>query len=111
MPRPYTQEDYEALARAVLAGMPEEQAEKTLEEQRENGGKGEQAYWLTLKEEAKTAKTTIQIHNSTKLLLNELKLVQKESYDDVIQRLIKRCDDLEQQVETLIEDLEEAKNR
>ena len=48
MSRPYTQEDYEALARAVIAGMPKERAEKILEEESKKGGKGEEVYWLTL---------------------------------------------------------------
>lgn len=48
MPLPYVAEDYEELARAVLAGMPEEEAEKTLIEQRKKGGKGEEVYWTTI---------------------------------------------------------------
>jgi hypothetical protein len=102
MPHLYTQEDYEALARAVLAGMPEEQAEKTLEDQRKKGGKGEEVYWLTLKEGARTAKTTIQITQGLKAALDELKLTPRESYQGVIERLIKV--NSEKQVETLLEE-------
>lgn len=101
MPRPYTSDDYEALARAVLAGMPQEEAEKTLEDQRKKGGKGEEVYWLTLKEGARTAKTSIQVTRGLKAALDELKLTPRESYQGVIERLITRCDDLEKQVETL----------
>lgn len=104
MTRPYTPKDYESLARAVLAGMPEEQAEKTLKEQRGNGGKGEEVYWLTLKEGARTAKTSIQVTRGLKAALDELKLTPRESYQGVIERLITRCDDLEKQVETLLEE-------
>lgn len=104
MSRPYTIEDYEALARAVLAGMPQEQAERTLEEQRTKEGKGEEVYWLTLKEEVKTAKTSIQVTQGLKATLDELKLTPRESYQMVIERLITKCDDLEQQVETLLEE-------
>lgn len=102
MPHLYTQEDYEALARAVLAGMPEEQAEKTLEDQRKKGGKGEEVYWLTLKEGARAAKTTIQITQGLKAALNDLKLTPRESYQGVIERLIKV--NSEKQVETLLEE-------
>ena len=90
MPRPYTSEDYEALARAVLAGMPESEAEKTLEDQRKKGAKGEEVYWLTLKEGARTAKTTIQITHGLKAALDDLKKHKKESYQEVIERLISR---------------------
>jgi hypothetical protein len=90
MPHLYTREDYEALAHAVLAGMPEEQAEKTLEDQRKKGGKGEEVYWLTLKEGARTAKTTIQITQGLKAALNDLKLTPRESYQGVIERLLSR---------------------
>lgn len=91
MTRTYTPKDYESLARAVLAGMPEEQAEKTLKEQRGNGGKGEEVYWLTLKEGARTAKTTIQITQGLKAALNDLKLTERESYASVIDRLMERA--------------------
>lgn len=101
MPHLYTREDYEALARAVLAGMPESEAEKTLEDQRKKGAKGEEVYWLTLKEGARTAKTSIQVTRGLKATLDELKLTPRESYQGVIERLITRCDDLEKQVETL----------
>lgn len=104
MTRPYTPKDYESLARAVLAGMPEEQAEKTLEDQRKKGGKGEEVYWLTLKEGARTAKTSIQVTRGLKAALDELKLTPRESYQGVIERLITRCDDLETRVETLLEE-------
>ncbi len=104
MPRPYTSDDYEALARAVLAGMPQEEAEKTLEDQRKKGGKGEEVYWLTLKEGARTAKTSIQVTRGLKAALDELKLTPRESYQGVIERLITRCDDLETRVETLLEE-------
>jgi hypothetical protein len=102
MPHLYTQEDYEALARAVLAGMPEEQAEKTLEDQRKKGGKGEEVYWLTLKEGARAAKTSIQVTRGLKAALDELKLTSRESYQGVIERLIKV--NSEKQVETLLEE-------
>lgn len=104
MPHLYTREDYEALARAVLAGMPESEAEKTLEDQRKKGAKGEEVYWLTLKEGARTAKTSIQVTRGLKAALDELKLTPRESYQGVIERLITRCDDLEKQVETLLEE-------
>jgi hypothetical protein len=104
MTRPYTPEDFESLARAVLAGMPESEAEKTLEDQRKKGAKGEEAYWLTLKEGARTAKTSIQVTQGLKAVLDELKLTPRESYQGVIERLITRCDDLETRVETLLEE-------
>jgi|CZCB01.1.fsa_nt_gi predicted CopG family antitoxin len=91
MPHLYTREDYEALARAVLAGMPESEAEKTLEDQRKKGAKGEEVYWLTLKEGARTAKTTIQITQGLKAALNDLKLTERESYASVIDRLMERA--------------------
>ncbi|MDD4440013.1 MAG: hypothetical protein PHS04_18565 [Tissierellia bacterium] len=88
MPRPYTQEDYEALAYAVLSGMPQEAAEAILEEQRERKGKGEEVYWLTLKEDAKNAKTTIQVTQGLKAVLDDLKITKRESYEEVIKRLV-----------------------
>ncbi len=102
MPHLYTREDYEALARAVLAGMPESEAEKTLEDQRKKGAKGEEVYWLTLKEGARTAKTSIQVTRGLKAALDELKLTPRESYQGVIERLIKV--NSEKQVETLLEE-------
>lgn len=90
MPHLYTPEDFESLARAVLAGMPKSEAEKTLEDQRKKGAKGEEAYWLTLKEGARTAKTTIQITQGLKAALDDLKKHKKESYQEVIERLISR---------------------
>lgn len=102
MTRPYTPEDFESLARAVLAGMPESEAEKTLEDQRKKGAKGEEAYWLTLKEGARTAKTSIQVTQGLKAVLDELKLTPRESYQGVIERLIKV--NSEKQVETLLEE-------
>lgn len=88
MPRPYTQEDYEALAYAVLSGMPQEAAEAILEEQRKKKGIGEEVYWLTLKEDAKAAKTTIQVTQGLKAALDDLKITKRESYEEVIKRLV-----------------------
>jgi hypothetical protein len=102
MPHLYTPEDFESLARAVLAGMPKSEAEKTLEDQRKKGAKGEEAYWLTLKEGARTAKTSIQVTQGLKAVLDELKLTPRESYQGVIERLIKV--NSEKQVETLLEE-------
>lgn len=88
MSRPYTSKDYEVLARAVLAGMPEDQAEKILEEQRTEGARGEETYWLTLREGASNAKTTIQITQGLKTVLNDIKEHPKDSYEDSIKRLV-----------------------
>jgi len=92
MPRPYTSEDYETLARAVLAGMPTEQAEKTITEQRELGGIGEGEYWLTIQHETKYAKTTIQITQGFKAELGELKVHERESYQEVLDRIVKQAE-------------------
>jgi hypothetical protein len=78
------------------------EAEKTLEDQRKKGAKGEEAYWLTLKEGARTAKTSIQVTRGLKAALDELKLTPRESYQGVIERLIKV--NSEKQVETLLEE-------
>jgi cell shape-determining protein MreC len=53
--------------------------------------------------------TTIQVSRSTKADLDELKLVPREDYNSVIERLIERCANLEEENETLIEELEELK--
>ena len=66
------------------------------------GAKGEEVYWLTLKEGARTAKTSIQVTRGLKAALDELKLTPRESYQGVIERLIKV--NSEKQVETLLEE-------
>lgn len=99
MTRPYTQEDYEALAYAVLAGMPESEAERILEDERKHGARGEELYWLTLQKETKYATTTIQITVGTKEVLRELKLAKKESWEDVIKRVIAENEEMRMRIQ------------
>lgn len=84
----FSQTSYVELARAVLAGMPIEEAEKKLEEQRQKGGAGEEHFWLTLENNIPDTMTTIQVSRSIKDKLNELKITPRETYNDVLKKLI-----------------------
>lgn len=114
MPGPYVQEDYEALAYAVLAGMPQEQAEKTLEEQRKRGGTGEELYWLTLKRGTQQAKTTIWVSQGLKAGLDEKKEYKRQSYEEVIIKIVKEAEKvpaLEEKIRELEKKLSELENK
>lgn len=79
----YNHKDYKDLAAAVRAGMPMQEAERILEEQRKVGGRGEEKFWLELGAEI----TTIQLTKATKDKLEALKKG-RETYEDVIVRLL-----------------------
>ena len=52
--------------------------------------------------------TTIQISDAVKIILDRMKMIERETYNDVIERMIE--DDLELNKKTKIE-IEEAKKR
>jgi hypothetical protein len=90
----FTVQDYVELAKAVIAGYPEEQAQKILEAQRklDETNVAEQQYWLafsTLRGETSISKsTTIRVSTRTKKILEKMKTHSGESFDSVIQRLV-----------------------
>ena len=81
----YHHPDYKDLAEAVKAGMPMDEAEKILAQQRDAGGKGEEKFWLVLKGTDEI--TTIQLTRGTKEKLEALK-EGRDTFEDVIIRLV-----------------------
>ena len=86
----YTKEDYIELAKAVSIGLPESEAMKIIEAQREiqgdNAANGEKYYWLGLKRKSPSIEstTTIRIYRTTKMLLEALKERSSEPLESVI---------------------------
>lgn len=79
--------NYEELARAVLAGYPEDEAMKELEMQRKIGGKGEKYFWLAL-EGTKPVYTTIKVTREVRDELEKRKENEREPFDSVIRKLL-----------------------
>ena len=103
--RIYQRTQYEQLARSVLAGFPMAEAEKILEDLRVdlevakkewpevNYQSEEPAFWLELQKGSSSNFTSIQVSKSTKDILESLKQDKdkgKETYEDVVVRLVER---------------------
>lgn len=97
MMRVYSKRNFVDLAKAVRAGMDRTQAEKILRQQRSIGARGEEFFWLSLEGGPTGDKTTIQISKETKDELDELKINTKESYQNVIQRILKERSEKQKQ--------------
>lgn len=82
--------DYLNLAKAVSKGMPMEEAEKILQKYRNGVSTGEEHFWLGLTANDEDKKTTIQLREKTKEELRSFRIAERETYESILSRLIKR---------------------